>query len=123
MAGARAIIGGVGPATSTEQTGSGLRRAGRVLVTIAAAAGMAYLLLLAVLLAVVRCGDGCDAEAGPDHWRWTAQLALALVGVTAGGAALVLGSTSPRRGHRVLLVVAAGALGGWLLWVVGFGRF
>ena len=65
-------------------------------ISLAAGAGLAYLLLVSLFIAVIKCDDNCGG-ADADHWRWTAQFVLAAVGSVLGVAALVLGFTSKTR--------------------------
>lgn len=59
------------------------RRLARAAVSLGATAGLAYLLVIAVFLAVFQCGDTCsDGYAG--DWRYKAQLVLATTGVVLG---------------------------------------
>ncbi len=58
---------------AVEQRGSG-RQVLRVVISLAALIGLAYLLLISVVLAAIQCGDGCGgAIVGPEHWQWTAH--------------------------------------------------
>lgn len=100
------------------------RHVWRAVVSLAAFVGLAYMLLISVVLAAIRCGDSCDgAVVGPEHWQWTAQLVLAAVGSVVGSAALVLGFTSKAHLYRTVLVVSLVCVLAWLLWVLGFGAF
>ena len=94
----------------------------RVLVALAAGVGLAYLLLVSILLATVKCGDTCGGS-DTEHWRWTAQFVLAVMVVAMGAAALVLGFTSRTRTYRALLVLSIGSVLAWMVWVLGFGDF
>lgn len=110
-------------ATVEHQRGSG-RQVLRVVVSLAALIGLAYLLLISVVLAAVKCGDGCEGAAvGPEHWQWTAQVVLAVVGAVSGAVALALGFTSKALAYRALLVVSLVCVVAWLTWVLGFGAF
>lgn len=98
------------------------RRLARAAVSLGATAGLAYLLLIAVVLAVIECGDSCS-EGYAGDWRYKAQLVLATTGVVLGLLALGLGFTRRTRTYRALLALAVGCVLGWLLWVLGFGSF
>lgn len=100
----------------------GARLALRAVLSVAAAAGLMYLLLISVVLATVKCGDSCNAG-DADHWRWRAQLMLAAPSVLLGVAALALGFTTRNLAYRSVLVASLGLLLAWLVWVVGFGAF
>lgn len=112
-------MGETGTATGPQVTG---RRVARVFVSLVAAAGLAYLLLLSGLLALIKCGDTCGGH-DTEHWRWTAQLVLAAVASVLGLAALALGFTSRTRAYRALLAVSVACVLSWLVWVVGLGEF
>lgn len=94
----------------------------RGLLTLSAGAGIVYWLFFSFVLATIRCGDSCggyDAE----HWRWEAQLLLAVLGSVLGMIALVLGLRSGGRAYRLLLVTSLGCALTWAAWVVAFGQF
>lgn len=96
----------------------------RAVVSLAAFVGLAYLLLISVVLAAITCGDSCDgAVVGPEHWQWTGQLVLAAAGCVLGATALVLGFTSKTLLYRALVVGSLVCVLAWLLWVLGFGAF
>ena len=100
------------------------RRVLRAVVSLAAFVGLAYMLLISVVLAAIKCGDNCDgAVVGPEHWQWTTQLVLAAVGSVLGATALVLGFTAKVLVYRALLVLSLVCVLAWLLWVLGFGAF
>lgn len=100
------------------------RRVLRAVVSLAAFVGLAYMLLISVVLAAIKCGDSCDgAVVGPEHWQWTTQLVLAAVGSVLGATALVLGFTAKVLLYRALLVLSLVCALAWLLWVLGFGAF
>ena len=96
----------------------------RVAVSLAALIGLAYLLVVSVVLAAIKCGDGCDGAAvGPEHWQWTAQLVLAVVGAVSGAVGLALGFTSSAVASRAPLAVSVLCVVSWLVWVLGVGAF
>lgn len=94
----------------------------RAVLSLAAVPGLACLLLIAVVLAAIECGDTCSKGYAGD-WRYAAQLVLAVIGVVAGLVALGLGFTRWTRIYRAFLVLAVGCVLGWLFWVLGFGSF
>jgi len=96
----------------------------RVLMSLAAVAGLGYWVLFSFVLALIQCGDTCDgADASAGHWRWTAQFMIAAVGAVSGVIASVLGFTSRARMYRRFLLVSLGCVLAWLAWVLGFGAF
>lgn len=109
-------------ATGPQRGGS--RQALRAVMSFAAIVGLAYLLLISVVLAATKCGDECDgATVGPEHWQWTAQLVLAVAGFLLGAVALGPGFTSKARGYRAVVAGAVVCVLAWLVWVIGFGAF
>lgn len=113
----------VAGATGRPQIGRS-RHGLRALLSLAAFVALAYMLLISVVLAAIKCGDGCDgAVVGPEHWQWTAQLVLAAAGFLFGAVALSLGFTARTLAYRACLIVSLVCVLAWLVWVIGFGAF
>jgi len=98
------------------------RSVARVGVTLAAVGAIGLWMLVSFFLWGFRCDESCgvgDAE----HWRWTGQLVLSVLGGSLGVVALTLGFTSRRRAYKPLLALSAGCAILWIGWVFGSGTF
>lgn len=110
--------------TAAVERQQGAYRALRVVASLVAHIGLAYLLVVSIVLAATKCGDGCEGAAvGPEHWQWTAQLVLAAAAAVTGAIGMALGSASRTVASRALLAVSVLSALAWLVWVLGFGTF
>lgn len=95
----------------------------RALVSVAALVAIGYWVLVALVIAALKCDDTCGG-AELDHWGWTGQVILAATGGLLGIVALIMGFGSKfRRTYRALLAVSAALAMGWVIWVLGSGEF
>lgn len=97
-------------------------RALRVVLSLAALAGLLYWALWFTVLFMFRCDENCSGGMY-NSWRYPAQFGLGVLGFGLGVVALALGFTRRRTAYRVCLLGSTAFILTWAVWVLFFGMF